>query len=489
MSTFFSDFFKVDQNSLDDHGAFNISLVNDLPLFIDPFLLFNSEESEYRKLHDGIIDYLVFLKDKAASGPVVDDLLRLWYCFPEVKQNWLGFSIAGNEGSGLGIDFARALHANLHRVFADFGNEKITEGSHLEKVCLISDGVGRDNISDFTTNLIVDYLCRYTEVFALEHLEKANIRDVAISKARFNYDTELWQRKQYKLPWIGGDHVILTPKDMLTRDENWINRGDLINNFEQIPVSIPDAQLRAQVNNYFNSVLARPKDREPNKKERGDAAISTVLNFPQLIDYYIRLKEQKGDEAVDLSSEKVIATEYMYVDQLKLLQRTLASQSNFYKASGNTYDEAHERLAYLKDVIENKGGYRIFYYDGKPLEREKDLQIIYRLVWFGTPSDVSTEANDGRGPVDFKISRGAPDKTLVEMKLAKNNKLERNLERQVPIYQAASDTKKAIKAILFFTKSEEERALGILDRLGVLGHPDIVLIDARSDNKPSGSVA
>jgi hypothetical protein len=107
MSTFFSDFFKVDQNSLDDRGAFNISLVNDLPLFIDPFLLFNSEESEYRKLHDGIIDYLVFLKDKAASGPVVDDLLRLWYCFPEVKQNWLGFSIAGNEGSGLGIDFAR----------------------------------------------------------------------------------------------------------------------------------------------------------------------------------------------------------------------------------------------------------------------------------------------------------------------------------------------------------------------------------------------
>jgi hypothetical protein len=100
-----------------------------------------------------------------------------------------------------------------------------------------------------------------------------------------------------------------------------------------------------------------------------------------------------------------------------------------------------------KDVIENKGGHRIFWHDGKPLEREKDLQIHYRLVWFGTPSDVTTEANDGRGPVDFKISRGRPDKTLVEMKLAKNSKLERNLKRQVPIYQAASDAKRAIKAI------------------------------------------
>jgi hypothetical protein len=75
------------------------------------------------------------------------------------------------------------------------------------------------------------------------------------------------------------------------------------------------------------------------------------------------------------------------------------------------------------------------------------------------------------------------------MKLVKNTKLERNLERQVPIYQAASDAKGAIKAITFFSKTEEERAEGILDRLGILGHRDIVLIDARSDNKPSGSHA
>jgi hypothetical protein len=103
-------------------------------------------------------------------------------------------------------------------------------------------------------------------------------------------------------------------------------------------------------------------------------------------------------------------------------------------------------------------------------------------VWFGTPSDVSAEANDGRGPVDYKISRGAGDKTLVEMKLAKNSQLERNLERQVPIYQAASDAKHAIKVIIFFSKEEEESK-------GILGHRDVVLIDARGDNKPSGSKA
>jgi hypothetical protein len=87
------------------------------------------------------------------------------------------------------------------------------------------------------------------------------------------------------------------------------------------------------------------------------------------------------------------------------------------------------------------------------------------------------------------MSRGAKDKTLIEMKLAKNTGLERNLERQLPIYQAASDAKNGIKTIIFFSAEEKARVEGILDKLGILGHRDVVLIDARNDNKPSGSKA
>jgi hypothetical protein len=489
LATFFSDFFDIDPDDLDVHGAFNVSIINDLPLFIDPFLLFNSEKEDYRALHDSIIQYLIFLRERAAAGPVGEDLLRLWYCFPEVRQNWLGFSLNGNGGSGLGLDFARALHSNLHRLFTDFGGEKITSGSHLEKVCLIRGGIGRDNISDFTTNLINDYLCRYTQDFAVRHIDPQKLKRVAVNKTKFNYDTESWERAEYTLPWMNGDYVLLTPKDMLTRDENWINRSDLIRGFEQIPLAMPDAQLRAQVFNYFNKVLVKHRDREANQKKRGDAAAETILQFPALLDYYIKLKEENGDEASDISTEKVLSTELLYVRQLRMLQDLLQANTQFYKVGRSTYEEAHARLAYLKDVIENKGGHRIFYAGDKPIGSERDLQILYRLVWFGSPSDVGAEANDGRGPVDYKISRGAGDKTLVEMKLARNTALERNLENQLPIYQAASDAKHGIKAIVFFTKEEEQRAVGILDKLGILGHKDVVLIDARADNKPSGSKA
>src|ERR1022692_1619156 len=85
---------KLDDQSGPDRSIelMNISLVNDLPLFIDPFLLFNSRKPEYRALHDEIISYLRFLRDRAVEGTIDDGLLEAWFTFREVKQNWLGFS-------------------------------------------------------------------------------------------------------------------------------------------------------------------------------------------------------------------------------------------------------------------------------------------------------------------------------------------------------------------------------------------------------------
>src|SRR5687767_9539080 len=90
---YFTDFFEVDPDVLEEYGAFDISLVNDLPLFVDPFLLFNSDDPTYRRLHDEMIAYLRFLRDRAAEGRIDTGLLHAWYEFREVKQNWLGFSL------------------------------------------------------------------------------------------------------------------------------------------------------------------------------------------------------------------------------------------------------------------------------------------------------------------------------------------------------------------------------------------------------------
>jgi hypothetical protein len=135
------------------------------------------------------------------------------------------------------------------------------------------------------------------------------------------------------------------------------------------------------------------------------------------------------------------------------------------------------------------GGWRLFYVNDEPVRRERDLHILYRLAWFATPSDVSREVDDGRGPADFKISRGSSDKTIVEFKLASNTQLKRNLQKQTEIYMKASDADQGLKVLFYFTGREYGKVVAILDELGLKGDPNIILIDARSDNKPSASKA
>ncbi len=489
MDIYFSDYFKVSSVSIKKYGAFNVSLVTDLPLFIDPFLLFNSTKPKYQKLHDNIIAYLKFLRDKSTSGKIDRGLLNAWFAFPEVKQTWLGFTESGNSGSGLGPQFASALNDSLHRLFGDFGKERLTKGSHLEKLCLIKDRVGKDNISDFTTNLIKGFLCEYTQAYAKKHIDPSRRETISIPKARFNYSTETWEPLQYDLPWTGHDYVLLTPTNILTKDDTWINKTDFIEDFDRLPSAVPNHQLRAQIDNYFRKVLPKHRDKPATREEEKAAAVETILKFPELIDIYIRYKEDHGEEAESISSEKVAYSSQLYVEQFKQLRKQLASQTTFYSLKGDTYAEAHARVAFLKDVIENKGGHRIFYVDGEPVEREVDLHVLYRLTWFQSLSDVTREANDGRGPVDFKISRGNKDKTLIEFKLAKNTQLKRNLQRQTGIYESASDAKRSLKVIVYFSEEELSKVERILKDLRLLESKDIVLIDARADNKPSGSKA
>jgi hypothetical protein len=120
MGIYFTERFGIDPDVLEDYGALDISVVTDLPLFIDPFLLFNSENETYQALHTQIIDYLRFLKSRSVAG-LDPKLISAWYRFAEVKQNWLGFTEDGNDGHGLGPKFAAALHAGLSTLLPDFG--------------------------------------------------------------------------------------------------------------------------------------------------------------------------------------------------------------------------------------------------------------------------------------------------------------------------------------------------------------------------------
>lgn len=481
ISVHFSDFFNVSPEDLEKYGAFNISLISDMPLFIDPFLLFSSSKPEYQALHKQILTYLSFLKERAEERIEDRALIKSWYSFPEMKQNWLGYSQIGNSGRGLGRYFAQNMHSLMPIAFKDLGKETLTDSTHLEKVGLFNQGVGRDNISDFTTNIILDYLLKYTETFAKKNIAPELCSVFNVKKACFDYQFQRWLPRRYYLPNYDGDFVVLTPKDILTRDETWINHAEMLDRFNEISEGIENEELRAHINTYFASKI--PVIQMSNKeKDRYIKAAKweTLHEFPELIEYYIQKKEIEKEEAKSVADEKVRSVESLLVTNVHHFIENQLIHTKFYDIEPvSSYVETIKRIKYLKDCIEKNDGYLLFYVNGKPISREDHLQYAFRFVWFASPFDVNREVNNGRGPADYKVSQGANDSTIVEFKLASNSSLKKNLKNQLEIYQAANNTRFGIKVIMYFSDEEKAKLDAVLRDLNLDNKENVITIDAR----------
>ena len=77
-------------------------------------------------------------------------------------------------------------------------------------------------------------MARYTQTLARRHISVSLRKNVALNKVRFNYETQSWESAIFDLPWFGKDFVLLVPTDILTKDDTWINKSDLVSEFTQI---------------------------------------------------------------------------------------------------------------------------------------------------------------------------------------------------------------------------------------------------------------
>ena len=356
---YFSDCFDIDADIIEEYGAVNISLINDLPLFIDPFLLFNSDNPDYQAIHSEMIKYLKFLQAQSQITPILSSGMReSWFRFSEVKQTWLGFSQSGNSGRGMGNDFADGLYKGLTSIFKNFSESTITKSPHMEKLCLIRPNIGRDKISDFTTNFAKKYLLDYTQQFAREYINKKYCRNVRVDRVSFNWDTHTWQSGVFYLPYCNNDYVLLTPKDMLTRDDTFINRNDMIRNIQEISFSIPDDALRFQLNQYFTEILEKGK--KLSRVERTQYAEIFIRQHPELIDYYLKYKEDHEEQATSVSTENVRDVQFMFNTQIEQLIALLRNTTTFYQISPDAHEEAKKSGFLFKAGRKEPRGWQAF---------------------------------------------------------------------------------------------------------------------------------
>jgi len=498
---FFSEWFQVDAELVKAYGAIDISLVCDIPLFVDPMLIFNSDKSEYQSLHEEIIRYFHFLYTKAQQGLRPKEIMA-WFNFSEVPNNWLGYSLAGNKGLALGKAFAEFLYKNIDFAIKTHG---ISSGQHIEKVMLLYEGSGKDKISDLTVNLIKRFLCEYTESFARVYIAPNLCRLLPVEKAFFNYETGSFVSKEYLLPFVYDENgevefVLLTPYDILRKDEPSINKKHFYNSHERIRASIDNDILRAYVNDYIGQAVRRYEENQRRSRRRvreksigkieKDAFREIVKEFPELYDYYIKLREADTEE-IQLQCLQELNKQ---LERLLLSSKKLISifWDNGYSTdeSLSAREEAQNRLTFFKHIIEDCDGYKNLYVNGERIAEENDLQRLFRFVWYGTNYKVDPEVNSGSGQADFIVSMGQHNQNIVEFKLASNSKLA-NVFAQVEIYEAANCAEGSLIAIFFFTESEYNRAKRIVINSGYEDAIDnsIYFVDCRDDNKPSASTA
>ncbi|MDY5377122.1 MAG: hypothetical protein SPG60_03660 [Eubacterium coprostanoligenes] len=442
----FSDYFKVSKNVMRDQGVYDISIISDTPVFIDPFLLFVSKNHKYQNAHEGIMKYLLFLCKKIKTDESDISLKKKYFYFKEPKQNWFGFSEFGNSGRGLNKDFADKFYKNLKEHVDFIENEKF---SHVEELIIFEEGFGKDSVSDFTTKLILPFLLSFTEQFAKKYVDSSFCKNVIVKKAYFDFDKECWCDKAYYLPIYKDDYVILTPTDIIVENDDFICREDLLRFINYSSVRIPDSRLRDHVNEYLSKMLDDRLSKEQKKKLTND-----LLNEnPEIIRYYSLEKERESDKAIIENEKFVEKIDEILDSNIHRVIQFFEDETRFYDCIGESRDEIIYRLNILDSCLQRFGD-DLFYHNDKFIGKKYANVIINRL-WKGN--------NQNQGNVEFRFTYNSPiEKTIKGFNSKKNilcyiSMTEKDIDRFNKVMNKVDIKEAVIKHIILIKEDLDEK--------------------------------
>jgi hypothetical protein len=448
----------------------------DTPLFIDPFLIYDNEQSVFRGSHAEIRRFfkLMFKLLAKSEGKMtshryqkaVTDLV-----FPEAEELCLGYTEAGTRGAGSGIELGRIMASAIW--------EAIQAGminiDHFEEVAILRENIGRDRISDITANLLRHRLALYTRQICKKH--RIPTTPFKYERLKYAADRKRWVAGTLELPVnpYNNKAILLVPESYL-KDLPTINAAD----FWDYCVSFHASELRREFN--FDITRALPKKQIVEIARKHALWRSAYVGYREsrrARPYNLR-RDSKGFVRWYEASKSYV--------QSNPIQFAITDDASFISAVARMVDE-------FRHFVEENAGYRLLWNDNGTNKSENAAQLLFLGVvkhyCQANNIDISREANIGRGPVDFKVSIGFGLRALLELKLARNGKFWRNAQKQLPAYLAAERTRAGFFVVVTFNENDTKRIRGIKAAVKSAAKAagckiDTVIVDAGAD-KPSAS--
>jgi hypothetical protein len=182
----------------------DIPLETDIWLCVDPFAISQRVDPLSQACHTTLLTFFQRLVDSIRSGNN-NEARRLLAHLGEPNETHLGLSRKRPQGAGIGSFQSGQIHQALRNSSA----VKTGFLSSLEECELMIEGIGRDKMSDLTTNVIRRHLVRYTQEQCSLH--GVPVTNVAVAPS-FNPSTLQWESSYANLPVWRGKPIVLVPK-------------------------------------------------------------------------------------------------------------------------------------------------------------------------------------------------------------------------------------------------------------------------------------
>ncbi len=418
----FTEHFKISPQKWRPLELFDPSLNVDTRLFIDPMLLEGSSnkfmkkdaQAAYVKHFVMVVKLLRRSKQKGDTAwKGAANLLQ----FPEVRGTCLGYGASTTAGSA----FGRAKSGQLLTTAKDIVDLGVEDPELFAALSLLEKDIGPDLISDMTTNVIMPALIKLNEGVAKKLRLKTKVMKAG------QHEGELVPN-----PFDPDAPVLLVPKDVL-------RHLPVAQDWDQVQAAISfNNALRKRVNDSVFAVW-REAIREHDKQMLKEAVLTNTATAAAFLDGIKGLPKKSYDMKADplgLIYWRTLFFQLAVTDPLKLEKPKLQDLKSL-------NDVVTKIVNQFSHLIENRDLWRDLWNRTKPRPEKSAQRMFFAVAASYCDSndiDISPEADTGRGPVDFKFSKGSALRHLVEVKLSNNNKLVKGYTNQLELYKQGEKT-------------------------------------------------